>query len=115
MPNVTVLPVSLDKSIILALLVTSSSSDILPSVKDCLSFAAWYSAFSFKSPCSLATEIALIIAGRSSFFNFINSDFILSNPNIVKGILSILIIPILKISYIIKKKIIQNMIELILH
>ena len=83
---------------------TSSSSAILPSVKDCLSFAAWYSAFSFKSPCSLATAIALIIEGLSSFFNLINSNFILSNPNIVKGILSQLIIPILKINYIIKKK-----------
>ena len=39
-----VLPDNLFKSITSALLTTSSSSVILPSINDCLSLAAWYSA-----------------------------------------------------------------------
>jgi len=61
-------------SITSALVTLYSSSSILPSIKDCCSFAAWYSAFSDRSPCSLASAIAFIIFGLSSDFSFFNSS-----------------------------------------
>ena len=92
-PKVTVSPDNLLRFITSALLVTSSSSVILPSMNDCLSFAAWYSAFSLRSPCSLATAIACITLGRSDFFKSLSSDLIFSSPDNVNGILSILNFP----------------------
>jgi hypothetical protein len=41
-----------------------SSSLIRPSVKLCFSRAAWYSAFSERSPWARASAIALMMAGR---------------------------------------------------
>tara|TARA_Y100001954_G_C15338523_1_gene373436 strand:- start:140 stop:304 length:165 start_codon:yes stop_codon:yes gene_type:complete len=52
----------------LALAIISFISVILPSLCDCSSFAAWYSAFSFKSPCDLASAIAATISGLFFFF-----------------------------------------------
>ena len=45
-----------------------SISLILASIRDCCSLAAWYSAFSFRSPNSLAVAIASITEGLSSIF-----------------------------------------------
>ena len=53
-----------------ALLILFSRSAILPSIKLCFSFAAWYSAFSDKSPCSLASDMALITLGLSVDFKY---------------------------------------------
>ena len=52
-------------SITFALAIILSISWILPSLWDCCSFAACYSAFSFKSPCDRASEIAAIAEARS--------------------------------------------------
>ncbi len=46
----------------------ASISLIRPSQKPCCSRAAWYSAFSFRSPCSRASAIAAIISGRRTDF-----------------------------------------------
>ena len=61
-------------SIIWELLNLVSMSLILASANPCCSLAAWYSAFSFKSPNSLAVAIASIILGLSSFFSLFNSS-----------------------------------------
>ena len=42
-----------------------------PSMKLCCSRAAWYSAFSLRSPCARASAIALMTFGRASLFSFI--------------------------------------------
>ncbi len=73
-----------------ALAIRSSISCILPSLWDCCSFAAWYSAFSFKSPCDLASEIAETISGRFFSFKKINSSLSLDNPDIGIGFFYIL-------------------------
>ena len=44
----------------------SSSSAMRPSMKDWRSRAAWYSAFSDRSPCARASAMARMMAGRSS-------------------------------------------------
>ena len=62
-------------SITLALAIMSLISAILPSLRDCSSFAAWYSAFSFRSPCDLASAIAATISGRFFSFKNTNSSF----------------------------------------
>src|SRR3989339_1083036 len=63
-----------------------SSSFILPCRKDCLSFAAEYSAFSDRSPCALAVSMSLIFAGMETVFKTSNSPFNLANPALVMGI-----------------------------
>ena len=47
----------------------SSNFEILSSNNPCASFAASYSAFSLKSPLSLASAIAFEAFGRSTSFN----------------------------------------------
>ena len=59
-------------------LIVLSRSAILPSIKLCCSLAYWYSAFSDKSPWLLASAIAAMIFGRSSFNNFLSSLWIFS-------------------------------------
>ena len=44
-------------------------------LRPCCSFAAWYSAFSLRSPCARASAIALMMRGRSTDFrNLISSS-----------------------------------------
>ena len=88
-PKVTVFPSIIDGSITSALLMTSSNSPTRPSTKLCLSLAAWYSAFSDKSPCSLASDIALMICGRSTVFNCFNSSCNWSRLSLLMGIFCI--------------------------
>ena len=54
-------------SMTFALAIKSFNLIILPSIFAWSSFAAWYSAFSFKSPCALASAIAWIIFGLLIF------------------------------------------------
>ena len=70
--------------------IMASSSRIRPSMKLCRSRAAWYSAFSLKSPCSRASAIAAIIAGRSTDFSFFSSASSFANPLAVSGTFCIL-------------------------
>ena len=58
-------------------------------IKDCRSRAAWYSAFSDRSPCSRASAIALITACRSACLRELSSSFSRSRPTCVNGIFSI--------------------------
>ena len=68
-PNITFPSLSnLETSITLALAIISSTSWILPSLCDCCSLAAWYSAFSFRSPWDLASAIEATISGLFFFF-----------------------------------------------
>src|SRR4030042_1633787 len=60
-----------------------------PSTKPCRSFAAWYSAFSERSPCERASEIAVTIAGRCTVFSSCSSARSFSTPATVMGILLI--------------------------
>ena len=66
----------------------ASSSRMRPSMKLCRSRAAWYSAFSLRSPCSRASAIAAITAGRSTLFSFLSSASSFANPFAVSGIFS---------------------------
>ena len=45
-----------------------------PSMKLCFSRAAWYSAFSERSPCARASAIAFVIAWRSTRFRCSSSS-----------------------------------------
>src|SRR5258708_925167 len=56
-PNLTVSPDSFETSMTSARASLSSSSAMRPSLSDCSSFAAWYSAFSDRSPCVRASVI----------------------------------------------------------
>ena len=85
------LPESFFGSITSAKLIIPSSSLILPSINDCFSRAAWYSAFSERSPCSLASDIALIIFGRSLDLRCFNSSLRDSKPFKVRGTLSMFV------------------------
>ena len=67
----------------------SSISAIRPSIKLCFSLAAWYSAFSERSPFDLASAIAFIISGLSTVLSVFNSSMSLFCPFSVIGILSI--------------------------
>ena len=71
-PNFIVLPDNLSISITSERAILSSNSWILLSIKLCLSRADLYSAFSDRSPNSLAAAIALVISGLS---------FVLSSSN----------------------------------
>src|SRR5438552_3050100 len=63
-----------------------SSSAIRPSTKLCRSRAAWYSAFSERSPWARASAIALVIAWRSTRFKRSSSSFSFSYPPRVIGV-----------------------------
>src|SRR5690606_2715404 len=63
----TLLPFRVDGSITSARDSLSSMSLMRASTMPCRSLAAWYSAFSLRSPCSRATPISREILGRSSF------------------------------------------------
>ena len=65
-PNFTTVPDSFDTSISSAWAIMLSISATLPSIKLCFSLAAWYSAFSERSPLLLASAMALIIIGLST-------------------------------------------------
>ena len=56
-----------------------------PSMNDCLSRAAWYSAFSLRSPCSRATAIAWMIAGRWTLLRLMSSSRSRTAPSGVIG------------------------------
>ena len=64
----------------------ASMSLIRPSQKPCCSRAAWYSAFSFRSPCSRASAIAAMISGRRTDFRKSSSSRNFSAPRKVIGI-----------------------------
>src|SRR5579872_138212 len=87
-PNLTVLPESFETSITSARPIWSSSSRTRPSMKPWRSFAAWYSAFSERSPCARASAIALMISWRSTFLRWFTSSSSDLNPAAVMGIRS---------------------------
>jgi hypothetical protein len=62
-PNFTRSPESLAMSMISAREIRLSSSRMRPSFIDCASLAAWYSAFSDRSPSARASEIAWMMRG----------------------------------------------------
>src|SRR3546814_173307 len=64
-----------------------SSCLIRPSMKPCCSRAAWYSAFSFRSPCARASAIALITAGRLTDLSSSSSARRRCAPWVVSGAL----------------------------
>jgi hypothetical protein len=53
--------------------------------------AAWYSAFSERSPCSRAWAIARIASGRAADFKCFNSSSSRFNPSAVIGTLSLIV------------------------
>src|SRR5579863_8031783 len=57
-----------------------------PSMKLCCSRAAWYSAFSLKSPWARASAIALMTFGRASLFSCFSSCRRRSAPRKVMGV-----------------------------
>ena len=66
-----------------------SISLIFASISPCNSFAAWYSAFSFKSPWALASAIAWEIWGLSTNFKCESFSLIKISPSLVSGTLDI--------------------------
>ncbi len=67
-----------------------SMAAIRPSRKLCCSLAAWYSAFSLKSPWALASAMAWVIRGRSTLFNSLSCSRNFCAPVAVMGALLIL-------------------------
>src|SRR6266404_1516827 len=63
-----------------------SMSLMRPSMKLCCSRAAWYSAFSLKSPWARASAIALMTFGRASLLSCFNSARNRSAPRRVMGV-----------------------------
>src|ERR1700680_1788110 len=63
-----------------------SMSLMRPSTKLCCSRAAWYSAFSLKSPWARASAIALMMFGRASLLSCFNSTRSRSAPRRVMGV-----------------------------
>src|ERR1700722_14692856 len=63
-----------------------SMSLMRPSMKLCCSRAAWYSAFSLKSPCARASAIALMTFGRASLLSCFSSSRSASAPRRVMGV-----------------------------
>src|SRR5277367_223434 len=63
-----------------------SMSLMRPSMKLCCSRAAWYSAFSLRSPCARASAIALMTFGRASLLSCFNSTRSRSAPRRVIGL-----------------------------
>ncbi len=87
-PKTTRSPESLLTSMIWARASRSSSIWIRPSMCDWRSLAAWYSAFSRRSPCSRATEMSWTFLGRSTDLRRFSSRLIASAPARVMGMLS---------------------------
>ena len=79
-PNFTVSPDSLVISMMSARLILSSSSATRASIQPCCSLAAWYSAFSERSPCERASSIALMMRGRSTDFRCLISSIMAAWP-----------------------------------
>src|SRR5262245_10841657 len=88
-PNVMVSPESFDTSMTSARASLSSSSAMRVSLCDCVSLAAWYSAFSDKSPCVRASVICWMMRGRSTCWRCLSSFSSAAYPSAVIGILSI--------------------------
>src|SRR6185503_1933908 len=65
----------------------SSRSLIRASIHPWRSLAAWYSAFSLRSPCSRAKPISRLIFGRSTSLRFLSSSLSRAFPSGVMGIL----------------------------
>src|SRR5262245_6012446 len=63
-----------------------SSSAMRPSMNDCFSRAAWYSAFSERSPWARASAIALVMTCRSTRFRRSSSSRRRSYPGRVIGV-----------------------------
>src|SRR5579883_3062244 len=84
-PNLTASPDKLDGSITSAEETISSNSAMRPSMKPCRSRAAWYSAFSDRSPCVRASAMARMIAGRSTDLSWRSSSSSRCNPGAVIG------------------------------
>src|ERR1700730_8036324 len=63
-----------------------SMSLMRPSMKLCCSRAAWYSAFSLRSPWARASAIALMTFGRASLLSCFNSARSRSAPRRVMGV-----------------------------
>src|ERR1700733_14317381 len=63
-----------------------SMSLMRPSMKLCCSRAAWYSAFSLKSPCARASAIALMTFGRASLLSCFSPCRSRSAPRSVIGV-----------------------------
>src|ERR1700760_4750946 len=59
-----------------------------PSMNACLSLAASYSAFSDRSPCARASEMAWMTAWRSTVLSRCSSSFSFSAPRRVRGIVA---------------------------
>src|SRR5499433_1606593 len=64
----------------------ASSSAMRPSMKPCFSRAAWYSAFSERSPCARASAMALVMAWRSTRLRRSSSSRSRSKPGRVIGV-----------------------------
>src|SRR5476651_1339119 len=75
---------SFDSSSKRALAKVSCMWAILASCRPCASLAASYSAFSDRSPLSLASAMAFDILARPVVFKYCNSSFNFSNPSFVK-------------------------------
>ncbi|MCY1240469.1 hypothetical protein D9M72_533200 [compost metagenome] len=67
-----------------------------PSLWLCASLAAWYSAFSDRSPCARASAIASMIRGRSSCWRQRSSSCRLTNPPCVIGTFSTISLSFIK-------------------
>src|SRR5262252_1525971 len=86
-PNATLVPESRAGSITSARDSLSSRSLIRASIHPWRSLAAWYSAFSLRSPWSRATPISRLILGRSISFSCRSSSRRRTLPSGVMGIL----------------------------
>src|SRR3954452_10963269 len=88
-PNLMTEPDSFETSMTSARATLSSSSIRRPSIKLWRSRAAWYSAFSDRSPWVRASAMARITAGRSTDFRRLISSCRWLYPSVVIGILFI--------------------------
>ena len=84
-PKTTRSPFSFETSITSARAIQSSTCRMRPSRCDCFSLAAWYSAFSERSPCERASAISFTILGRSTVLSRFSSSFSLSRPRLRHG------------------------------
>src|SRR5258708_3952836 len=79
-------PESLPGSITLAKAIVPSSSLMRPSLKDCASLAAEYSAFSDRSPCARASSMSFTILWRKTSLRRLSSPLSWTRPRGVMGI-----------------------------
>src|SRR6185312_15344350 len=85
-PNTTLPPAfNVAESMICAVESAASIWPMRPSMKPCCSRAAWYSAFSLRSPCARASAIAAMTRGRSTDFSCSSSARRRSEPALVMG------------------------------